>query len=288
MGILIIGSDSVIGAAVFGFLQSKGFEVWGTSRRHERIKERYLYCDLNHPVFPWETRFDNVVFCAGISSQLECEKNPVATAEINVRGTLKLAKLFAERGSHIIFLSSDKVFNGTEPVVRADAPYSPICEYGRQKVEAEKGFRALDACILRLSKVLGPIFSLFSSWTESWGKGLPIEAFTDLYFSPIPLEVVIFLLSRLIEDRARGIYQLSAEADISYYEAAKIGVNVLGVSERQIRAVPIPNSLKTFLRPNVRTTLDTSLLKNQYQLDIPSPYDTIKEIFLYGIRIKNS
>jgi dTDP-4-dehydrorhamnose reductase len=212
-------------------------------------------------------------------SQQKCEENPEETALINVHNTLTAARFFAKQGTHLIFLSSDKVFDGKQARVPVDSLYSPLCEYGRQKMEAEIGFRDLGGGVLRLSKVLGASVPLFDSWATAWRKGLPIEAFSDLYFAPVPLDRVVLSLSRLIEDKAQDVYQLSAEKDISYYEAAKIGAAALKIPEERVGEASIPPSLKTFLRPRAWTSLDTSRIRSRYGLNIPSAYDSIEAVF---------
>src|SRR3990167_2388121 len=50
--------------------------------------------------------------CAGVTSSLECEGNPLKTREVNVQGTVKLCSKLIDKGAFVVWLSSERVFDG--------------------------------------------------------------------------------------------------------------------------------------------------------------------------------
>src|SRR5690606_26325829 len=95
--------------------------------------------------------------CAAVTALRSCEADPAGTARANVEHTARLASMLVGRGAFVVFLSSNLVFDGSEPRRRADAPTCPATEYGRQKAAAEGALLAMGGVsIVRLTKVVGP------------------------------------------------------------------------------------------------------------------------------------
>ncbi len=86
-----------------------------------------------------------------------CERERDAAYDVNVRGTLTLARQAAQAGLQVIFFSTDYVFAGDTGLFDDDSPTNPTTEYGRQKVIVEKELPAItdNHLILRLSKIFG-------------------------------------------------------------------------------------------------------------------------------------
>src|SRR5581483_1941068 len=95
------------------------------------------------------------------------------------------------RGIHVLFLSTNQVFDGRVPYVAADAPNSPVSEYGRQKASVETALRARMA--------------LIDGWIADLSAGRAIRAFGDMKLAPTPIDLVCEAIARLLEDRATGI-----------------------------------------------------------------------------------
>jgi dTDP-4-dehydrorhamnose reductase len=67
------------------------------------------------------------------------DKDPEGTRALNVLATRALAKLCAERGILLIYISTDYVFSGKEGEApyEADAPTGPTNLYGQTKLDGE-------------------------------------------------------------------------------------------------------------------------------------------------------
>ena len=73
--ILIIGVDSQIGSSLQKTLKYNNFNVFGTTRRKERVNSKTLFFDLANPIIDFDlSQFDSVVICAGITNHQKCEQ----------------------------------------------------------------------------------------------------------------------------------------------------------------------------------------------------------------------
>ena len=194
---LLIGGDSEIGAATQQFLKARGIATAATTRRKERVAANRPYLDLALPLDRWEPPTGTTAACifAAIARIAACEADPNGSAHVNVTQTLALADRLLTRGIPVLYLSTNQVFDGTTPNVAPDASYSPVTEYGRQKVLAETGLReridqGAPVAILRLAKVVSKDMPLLCGWIDALAAGKPIRAFYDMTMAPAEIGMV--------------------------------------------------------------------------------------------------
>lgn len=289
---LIVGSDSHVGRALMAHLQQAGERVVGTTRQRESADESTLYLNLSEDVEGWRCPWPVAVavICAGVTKIEACRRNPTATARVNVEGISVLVKNLMAKGSFVIYLSSNQVFDGSVPHRLPDDPFSPVTEYGRQKAKAELriGQWGDSVAIVRFTKILEPKLSLFSMWTESLKNGEIIQPFSDMVMAPIPLACAVSVLRLAADRRLSGILQVSGESDISYAEAAGIGARVLKADPNLIQPMEASKS-GLFMEPvPIHTTLNIDRLKSVLGIVPPDVRWTIKMAFVnLWKRVKN-
>ena len=255
---LIVGGDSTIGRALSTYWCAEGVDHCASTRRRESVTENRPYLDLAS--MSWsdfkEDRYDAVVFCAAVTKLAECENHPRATSKINVEATIGLACFLGIRGSHLLMLSTNQVFDGRKPRPRVSDEVCPVTEYGRQKSEAERLILQMPrSAVLRLTKVVHPDLPLLKRWNNSLQSGQPIEAFDDMNIAPITLEDVVTQIDKLIRMSSTGIYHLSGDHDISYYSFARNYFKSIPNVEFLIRRSHSNNSQLTVSPVNLYTTL---------------------------------
>ena len=233
---LIVGGDGLIGSALSDYWVKNNILFHASTKHKNRVSDYRPLIDLNNTnTFQNLKIYKSAIICAAITDIKECEKNPGKTRKVNVVGTVKLIKKFVEKGSHIVFLSTNQVFDGQHPMQNPNAARKPTTEYGKQKTEVESFVKNIsNACILRLTKVMYPGMELLNKWMKSLSNGKPISAFTDMTLSPISINDVIIKIDSLVRQKAIGIYQLSGERDISYFEFAQEFAVSNGYSEKLV------------------------------------------------------
>jgi dTDP-4-dehydrorhamnose reductase len=272
---LIIGGDSAIGAALATALRAGAVQVHTTSRRPNA--EGRTRFDLAQSPANWHPLPEAQVayFCAAITSLDACENEPEATARINVMHMRALAERLFEQGQHVVFLSSNQVFDGSAPYRKASEATSPMNEYGRQKAAFEAWLLAQTsaASVLRLTKVIAKPLPILESWSHALAQGKSIEAFADLVFAPLPLASALKGLAHLGAHKPRGIFQLSGTRDVSYRDIAAHLAARLGVEPSRILAT---RALDAGIRPQFlprHGTLEPSDIFTH--LPCPEPMDVL-------------
>jgi dTDP-4-dehydrorhamnose reductase len=280
---LIVGGDSEIGAAAYRAMKAQGAAVAATTRRSEHVAADRPFLDLAAPLDSWAPPpgTQAVCLCAAIARLSACADDPEGSAHINVAQTLALVQKLLARGIAVLFLSTNQVFDGRTPHERAEAPHSPVSEYGRQKARAEAALlRQMESgapvAILRLAKVVSDTMPLIGGWIKDLAAAKPIRVFNDLALAPTPTGLVCTAIAALLQDRARGVFQLTGPRDVTYADiggflAAYLGADQKLVDQTSARAAGLPEGATP-----LHTTLDSSLLRVHYGLEAPDVWDVVE------------
>ncbi|MBL8839085.1 MAG: sugar nucleotide-binding protein [Alphaproteobacteria bacterium] len=280
---IIIGGDSTIGEATARYLRERAHTVVATTRRQDRVGPMRPFLDLSSPLNAWTPpQGAGACVCAAVARIAACETDPAGSAFVNVDQTLVAIDRLLESGASVVFLSSDKVFDGSRAVVPPDAPVCPATAYGRQKARVEAALRermaaGLPAAILRLAKVIAPDTALLQDWVVALRNRKPVRAFHDMVAAPVPVALVARAVAALLDDRAHGIFQLSGPRDVPYSALALELARRLGAQESLV----CPESVSALGLPtgatSKHTTLDSSLLADRYGLHVPDAFDVLAD-----------
>lgn len=220
--ILVVGGDSIIAKSLITKLRLRGDVVTKTSRRVDSPDSVFLDLqDVDAFLQGNAQHFDVVVFCAAVTKFEICRDNYSYSYEVNVNGPLKIAEYYSKKNARIVFLSSSAVFDGKTQFENSLKKPNSTNLYGKLKAEAERQLQDLPdrVSILRLSKIIDPEKNIFVNWQSDLKKGENIKAFADQFISPLTIEMAIKALLSVIDDHESGIYQFSADGDISYFAA---------------------------------------------------------------------
>ena len=135
---------------------------------------------------------------------------------------------------------------------------------------------------MRLTKVLGPGWPLGKKWRAALEGGLPIHPFSDMVMAPVTIDFAVDVLARVGRSGTEGIYQVSADRDVAYAEAAARLAGRLGASRSLLQPVTaagagiLPESVP------LHTTLDAGRVRTEFGLPPPSVWEAIDCAFAFA------
>lgn len=277
--LLIVGVDSQIGAALYNKLQADNrYRVFGTSRRARptQISEGLLHLDLSdeNPRLHTHEQFNHVVFCAGMTNTAYCDAEPKVCHKINVEHTSKLIQGFSETGSHIVFLSSNAVFDGSKSFYSTHDLPSPANNYGRFKLEVENYFNSdPNVAILRLTKVITSSTPFIKRWNEALNKNTSIKVYENRLISPVRVADVVESISLLLARRSSGVFHFGGMEEISYADFAKQHFSNNPAALELLSVERDPSQQGGAIHSSLATYLPTS--EDQYQDLLATPRVTM-------------
>jgi len=239
---LVVGGDSRIGRALAPALVRCGFEVMTTTRRRSAatgdVARRIL--DLEDVARHGSANLPEceVAFlCAAVSSYAACRNDETTARTVNVDASAVIGRVLRARGSRLVFLSTNAVFDGATPLRGADEKPDGATAYGRSKADAESLLLALDSAtaVLRLTRVFRPGEPLLADWLAQLRAGGEVAAFADMVAAPIGLDQVVTALCAIARHGPSGILHLSARRDVTYFEIARRIANRIGVAADRVR-----------------------------------------------------
>jgi nucleoside-diphosphate-sugar epimerase len=261
MTVLITGANGFIGSAVCTRLKHAGYIVQPVVRSSSSTAS-YTHTPLP-PVFvdfesdiDWSAALEGITEVIHLAARVHAIKNRSADQleayrQVNVAGTLNLARQAAEAGvSRFVFVSSIKV-NGEEteygqPYEADDLP-APLDPYGVSKLEAEQGLREIEAqtglevVIVRPPLVYGPgVKANFASMMRWVARGipLPLGAIHNAR-SMVALENLVDLLVKCLKHPAAAgqTFLVSDGEDVSTTELLRRTALAMG---KKTFLLPVP------------------------------------------------
>ena len=221
------------------------------------------------------------VILLGITDIDKCARDPAGSAEVNVRGIIRVIDEARALGIMPVFVSSDAVFDGSGAYWSEDDEPIPILTYGRQKLEVERHLAALPPpwIIVRLPKLISPERNarcLLSGWAEGLGRRRRILCATDQYFTPAAVPDAARAIAQLVQARAQGLYHLGGPERLSRRdllgavldEYRKFEKPIAEVVDCSLRDIPV-------LEPR---PLDTSLRSERFKADFGTSFRAAGEV----------
>lgn len=195
----------------------------------------------------------------------EAEKFPDKAFLINGTAMLNLAKVCNDNKIRLVHYSTDYVFDGKKqkPYTEEDRP-NPLNVYANTKLSGE--YFALNYCeqsfVIRVSGIYGKIpcrakGGNFITTMLRLAKEKPeVRVVNDEVLTPTPTYWIAKNTAELIKTDAFGLYHMSCEGEVSWYEFAKTIWKTL-----ELKTPLYPASVKDF--PLVVKRPFYSVLENQ-------------------------
>lgn len=243
MKLLITGSSGFLGRRVAAHFSALGHQVLTPSSAELNITNE-------DSVNRWFGQYqpEAVIHCAAVSDTGLCQKKPEWSHEINVTGSVRLARACSHTGAKFLFCSSDQVYHASSlPGPHAESePLTPESTYARQKLQAEQ--LCCSACPNTVSLRLSWMYSTSLSPDE---HGHLLTALRDSLpddSSPIIRSVHDFRGITDVDDVVRnlpaaldlpaGVYNFGAENHLDTYGTMKAVFEALDLQNVLNRLVP--------------------------------------------------
>jgi dTDP-4-dehydrorhamnose reductase len=213
-----------------------------------------------------------VIHCAALLDLVWMHDNRAAAWHLMVEGTRTLAEACRDVGGRFIFVSSDWVFDGMEPLIDETSPPHPVNFYGIMKTSSERELsmmQDLNYGIARLAGVFGENIAVRSLTRRDQGLGFDMGNYVikrlmagqvaDVWAGPKVNDVAhatlasdgADMLLRLARHEENGIFHCWGSESISRLDFALMLAEAFGYEPGLVKPVPTdPEVLKTHV--NVR------------------------------------
>lgn len=222
MRILLVGASGFLGSYVIIACAKAGIEVYKAERnvRGLDITDLDSISKFVNKIDP-----DCVVNCAAMTNVDECEGDYRRAKAVNAEGAGNLAKACKCRGSRLVHLSTDSVFDGKEGMYDEDSIPNPINAYAKTKLQGEVLVASLakDYAVVRTNFYgLNPNGRHLLNWViDSLQQKRRIVGFDDSLFNPLWAQDLALLLVELADSPYCGIIHCTGDEIYTKYAFIK-------------------------------------------------------------------
>jgi dTDP-4-dehydrorhamnose reductase len=274
MRLLITGASGLLGAYLLRELVNHdGIVARGGPQGGERFGIPLRPIDLTDADAVAEAfrtdRPDVVLHAGALALVADCCRDPKKAWNINVAGTTMLARLSAEAGARLVFVSTDLVFDGDgAPYQEKDSP-SPVSVYGRTKQAAEEAvFAAPRSAVVRISLLYGPALhgrpSFYDEQAAALRVGRPVTLFRDEWRTPLDLTTAARGLIAVTMSDFSGLLHVGGPERLSRLDMGLRLAAFLGVDPSPIVATDRASAPASEPRPR-----DVSLDSSRWRAAFP-------------------
>lgn len=233
MKVMITGATGLLGRELFReFSSREGFEAVGVG--FSRARDPLLTLDLRKKkeidtLVSW-IRPQVIIHAAAERKPDTCEKDPEGTRQLNVEATRSLVEAARSVDAHVLYFSTDYVFDGSDPPYSIDDTPGPLNAYGQSKLDGELVvLEDPGSIVLRVPVLYGPVESPDESPVtviaenvrerrevrmDHWATRFPT-------FTPDVASVCRQMVERrAVDDALRGIFHWSGDEPMTKYDMA--------------------------------------------------------------------
>lgn len=265
-GVLITGQSGLLG---IGLLKTAPDNL-RIIKTHHKIEKSHdsSYLDITNKnsiekVFS-QNNFETVIHTASIGNVDACEKDKKKAKKVNVIGTRNIIKACEKYKKHLLFISSNAVFDGKKPPYKETDIKNPVNFYGKTKSISEDEVLSsnISSAVIRLVLMYG--------WNNIQSRQNPVtwlldkldnneEVYlvNDTYVNPVYNLQAADAIWKLLIAKKTGIYHIAGATSLNRYEFGLNIAKVFGKDQSKIHSVDsnyFPSIAKRM--PNTTYSLD--------------------------------
>jgi dTDP-4-dehydrorhamnose reductase len=282
--ILVIGSNGMLGQRTISFFcKQTNFEILGCSIEDKPVTDNYDYycCDLTKRESVKKIIFDFypdfIINAAAFTNVDLSEIEREIAWKVNVKGVEYLAEAARVLDSHLIHISSDYIFDGTNGPYAENAKPNPLGYYGRTKLASENALKISGSVhtILRTNVLFGIAESRpdFVRWViNSLRDKKQIRIVTDQFNNPTFINDLVQAISKIIEFKREGIYHIGGRDFLSRFEFSEKIADFFNLDRSLIKPIETEE-----LNQRARRPLKSGLITLKAETELGFKPHTIQE-----------
>ena len=188
------------------------------------------------------TRPDVIIHTAALTQVDPCELDREACWKTNVTAIEYLIEAARKYDVHLVHVSTDFIFDGTQELLDETAKPNPVNFYGKSKLEGERLIQksTLSWCILRTVLVYGVTQDMSRSNIVLWVKnsleqGKTISVVNDQWRTPTLAEDLASGCYLAATQKATGIFNISGKDYMSVHTMAIRSAGFFGLDQSLVK-----------------------------------------------------
>ncbi|MBD5516694.1 MAG: sugar nucleotide-binding protein [Lachnospiraceae bacterium] len=242
MQYIILGANGYVGSYIYRHMKKDNLKVIGTG--HCREGEKDLVCfdalhdSITNVVKLVTEREKTAIICIAQTNIDQCKLDYDLSRQVNVTFVQSATEKLLQEGFHVIYFSTDNVFDGMRGNYSESDKPNAINQYGKMKQEVEECFleKFPEVCIFRIPKVLSAEREKQNLLTDFESKlnGEEVRCIKNNCISIIAKEDLYQACLISSKQKMHGLYNLSCGEQYSRKQLAEKFFMSIGVDYKKI------------------------------------------------------
>lgn len=262
MRLLITGGSGLLGSKVAELALQEGHDVFSGYARHQPEHGKGIKLDLADSTSlaraVKDCRPGTIIHAAALTDVDICETNQDLAHRMNVSATKALAEEANDVGAHMVYISTDYVFDGSRGMSKEEDATKPVNYYGYSKLLGEQYCDAVArTCVIYGAKPASGKIN-FALWiVENLRNGRTISIVADQYITPTLNTNLARMVLEITNRKLYGVYHLAGSTRISRFDFAVELAKTFGLDQDLIIKSEMKDMKWAARRPS-DSSLDTS------------------------------
>tara|TARA_B100000035_G_scaffold269580_1_gene243523 strand:+ start:470 stop:1321 length:852 start_codon:yes stop_codon:yes gene_type:complete len=232
--VFIFGATGALGSLMTKFLIKKNYKVFSDKIIKKKIKKKDNLKYLKKIIK--SHNLDYIINLVALTNVDLCEKKKLKAKNSNfifVKNLVRAIKKYKDN-IHLIHISTDQVYNGKGNHIESNT--NPINYYGKSKLQGEMVAKKTISTIFR-TNYIGKTKKKtnLTSWIyNNLKKKNKINAFKNIYFSPLHVSTLVSLIEKSMKKKIVGVFNLGSKNKISKAEFAEKFSKIIGCNKNLI------------------------------------------------------
>ncbi len=232
MKIAITGSTGLIGSRIIE-LVGQDLDFLEILQNDTDITDRESVWN-----FLKDKNYDILLHLAGYTNVDGAEKEQDLAYKVNVEGTRNIFEAVQKQKKKLIYISTDFVFDGTNPPYDEKSTPNPLGVYAKTKYEGEKLLNG-NAMIVRIAypyrAAYEPRKDFVRSLKSLLEQGKELQMITDASITPTFIDDIAYGLKHLINDYSPQVFHVVGATTLSPFNAAILIAQTFHLDESLVK-----------------------------------------------------
>jgi dTDP-4-dehydrorhamnose reductase len=281
--ILVVGANGMLGQSACNFFSKQNkVQLLASSIEEKSLVNdvEYVSCDftireeIKNVILDFYPDF--IINAAAFTNVDLSETEREMAWKINVKGVEHLADTSRIIDAHLIHISTDYIFDGKSGPYSENAKPNPLCYYARTKLASENALKISGAIntILRTNVLYGSNCKVdFVRWViNSLQDSKQVRIVTDQINNPTFVDDLVQAISKVIEYKKQGIYNIGGKEFLSRFDFSIIIADLFELDKNLITPVKTSELNQPAERP-----LNSGLITLKAETELGYKPHSIKE-----------